>query len=154
MIIRNRTRRVLLLLTLVVLLCATAAHADADTKSSITGVNGSITENYKHTASDTVTISPASGRPVELYLYDEDNRQWLLKKTFLTSNDQQSKVTIKYPDNWKAHSYVALCSVADRALTHRLEVNPNLRKVFLCLDNDEAGQTAAERMKESMSARG
>lgn len=95
MIIRNRTRRVLLLLALVVLLCNTAAHADADTKSSITGVNGSITENYKHTASDTVTISPAYGRPVELYLYDEDNRQWLLKKTFLTSNDQQSKVTIK-----------------------------------------------------------
>ncbi|MBR4896762.1 MAG: DUF3991 domain-containing protein, partial [Clostridia bacterium] len=59
-----------------------------------------------------------------------------------------------YPDNWQAHSYVALCSVADRALTHRLEVNLNLRKVFLCLDNDEAGQTAAERMKESMSARG
>ena len=104
MIIRNRTRRVLLLLTLVVLLCATAAHADADTKSSITGVNGSITENYKHTASDAVTISPAYGRPVELYLYDEDNRQWLLKKTFLTSNDQQSKGTIKYPDNWKAHA--------------------------------------------------
>ena len=59
-----------------------------------------------------------------------------------------------YPDNWQAHSYVALCSVADRALTHRLEVNPNLRKVFLCLDNDEAGQTAAERMRESLSAHG
>ncbi len=59
-----------------------------------------------------------------------------------------------HPDGWQAHSYVALCSVADRALTHRLEVNPNLRKIFLCLDNDEAGQTAAERMKESLSARG
>ncbi|MBR4743649.1 MAG: toprim domain-containing protein, partial [Oscillospiraceae bacterium] len=59
-----------------------------------------------------------------------------------------------HPDGWQDHSYVALCSVADRALTHRLEVNPNLRKVFLCLDNDEAGQTAAERMKESLSERG
>ena len=51
-------------------------------------------------------------------------------------------------------AYIALCSVADRALTHRLEVNPSLRKIYLCLDNDEAGQTAAERMKESLSARG
>ena len=59
-----------------------------------------------------------------------------------------------HPDRWQAHSYVALCSVADRALTHRLEVNPNLRKVFFCLDNDEAGQTAAERMRKSLSAHG
>ena len=59
-----------------------------------------------------------------------------------------------HPDNWQVHSYVALCSVADRALTHRLEVNPNLRKVFLCLDNDEAGHTAAERIRNTLNTRG
>ena len=67
--------------------------------------------------------------------------------------DMLAYITL-YPDGWQDHSYVALCSVADRALTHRLEVNPNLRKVFLCLDNDAAGRTAAERMKESLSERG
>ena len=66
--------------------------------------------------------------------------------------DMLAYITL-HPDGWQEHSYVALCSVADRALTRRLEVNPNLRKVFLCLDNDEAGQTAAERIKESLSAR-
>ena len=59
-----------------------------------------------------------------------------------------------HPDNWKDHSYVALCSVADRALIRQLEVNPNLRKVYLCLDNDEAGQTAAERIRNTLNARG
>ncbi|MBR4743032.1 MAG: toprim domain-containing protein, partial [Oscillospiraceae bacterium] len=59
-----------------------------------------------------------------------------------------------HPDGWRNHSYVALCSVADRALTHRLDVNPNLRKVYLCLDNDEAGQMVAERMKDSLTGRG
>ena len=67
--------------------------------------------------------------------------------------DMLAYITL-HPDSWQDHSYVALCSVADRALTHRLDVNPNLRKVFLCLDNDEAGQTAAKRMKESLSERG
>ena len=67
--------------------------------------------------------------------------------------DMLAYITL-YPDGWQDHSYVALCSVADRALTHRLKVTPNLRKVFLCLDNDEAGQTAAERMKESLTERG
>ncbi|MBR4896741.1 MAG: toprim domain-containing protein, partial [Clostridia bacterium] len=67
--------------------------------------------------------------------------------------DMLAYITL-HPDSWQDHSYVALCSVADRALTHRLDVNPNLRKIYLCLDSDEAGQTAAERMKESLSERG
>ena len=67
--------------------------------------------------------------------------------------DMLAYITL-HPDNWRAHSYVALCSVADRALTHRLEVNPSLRKIYLCLDNDEAGQTAAERIRNTLNARG
>ncbi len=55
-----------------------------------------------------------------------------------------------HPEGWKKHSYVALCSVSDKALMHQLEMNPALRKIVLCLDNDEAGQSAVNRIKESL----
>ena len=52
-----------------------------------------------------------------------------------------------HPVDWQKHSHVALCSVSEKALLHRLKVNPNLRKVVLCLDNDEAGNAASERIR-------
>ena len=52
--------------------------------------------------------------------------------------------------SWQKHSYVALCSVSERALLYRLKVNPNLKKVVLCLDNDEAGQNAAQRIRQQL----
>lgn len=59
-----------------------------------------------------------------------------------------------HPDNWQEHSYVALCSVSEKALLHRLEVNPNLRRVVLCLDNDTAGRSASERIGSQLRERG
>ena len=59
-----------------------------------------------------------------------------------------------HPDNWQEHSYVALCSVSEKALLHRLEVNPNLRRVILCLDNDTAGRSASERIGRQLRERG
>ena len=58
------------------------------------------------------------------------------------------------PDGWQNHSYVALCSVSDKALMHQLEIHPDLKKIVLCLDNDEAGQSATQRIKESLSQKG
>lgn len=37
---------------------------------------------------------------------------------------------------------------------HQLELHPSLRKIVLCLDNDEAGQTAVNRIKESLYQKG
>ena len=59
-----------------------------------------------------------------------------------------------HPDNWQEHSYVALCSVSEKALLHRLEVNPNLRRVVLCLDNDTTGRAASERIGNLLRERG
>lgn len=59
-----------------------------------------------------------------------------------------------HTDGWKNHSYVALCSVSDKALMHQLEMHPNLKKVVLCLDNDEAGQSAAGRIRELLYQKG
>ncbi len=57
-------------------------------------------------------------------------------------------------DNWQKHSYVALCSVSEKALLHQLEVHPYLRRVVLCLDNDTAGRSASERIASQLRERG
>ncbi len=51
-----------------------------------------------------------------------------------------------YPKDWQRHSYVALCGVGGQAMWKMLELDPEIRKVALCLDNDEAGQKAEERL--------
>jgi len=59
-----------------------------------------------------------------------------------------------YQDRWQEDSYVALCSVAPAALLHQLEVNPKLRFVYLCLDNDNAGNAACERITNQLRKQG
>ena len=53
--------------------------------------------------------------------------------------------------NWKEHSYAASCSVSDRVLFQCLNDNPNIKNVFLCFDNDEAGQTANKRIADKLN---
>jgi hypothetical protein len=53
---------------------------------------------------------------------------------------------------WKNHSYAASCSVSDRVLFQCLKDNPNIKKVFLCFDNDNAGQTANKRIAEKLNS--
>ncbi len=56
-----------------------------------------------------------------------------------------------HKENWTFHSYAASCSVSDRVLFQCLKDNPNIKNVFLCFDNDEAGQTANRRIAEKLS---
>lgn len=56
-----------------------------------------------------------------------------------------------HKENWKEHSYVASCSVSDRVLFQCLKDNPNIKNVFLCFDNDEAGQTANKRIADKLN---
>ena len=53
--------------------------------------------------------------------------------------------------NWQEHSYVASCSISDRVLFQCLKDNPNIKNVFLCFDNDEAGQTANKRIADKLN---
>ncbi len=59
-----------------------------------------------------------------------------------------------HEEGWRQNSYVALCSVSEKALMHQLEAHPKLRKVVLCLDSDDAGQSAVSRIKESLYEKG
>ena len=73
--------------------------------------------------------------------------------TFEAPIDLLSYISI-YPEQWQKNSYVALCSVADYALLRLLEDNPHIRKIVLCLDNDEAGRQAMERIAAKLHESG
>ena len=59
-----------------------------------------------------------------------------------------------HQQGWENHSYVALCSTADRAALQMLKDNSNIKTVYLCLDNDSAGQTGCERVAEAIHGLG
>lgn len=58
------------------------------------------------------------------------------------------------PYEWQRNSYAASCSVSDRVLFQCLKDNPNIKEVYLCFDNDEAGQTAAKRISDKLFIQG
>lgn len=55
---------------------------------------------------------------------------------------------------WQQHSYAAACGVSDQVLWQMMKDNPNIRRVYLCLDNDEPGQAAANRISDKLSIHG
>ena len=57
-----------------------------------------------------------------------------------------------HKENWKNHSYAASCSVSNRVLFQCLKDNPNIKNVFLCFDNDKAGQTANKRISDKLNS--
>ena len=59
-----------------------------------------------------------------------------------------------HKENWKAHSYAACCGVSDQVMRQMLKDNPHIEKVYLCLDNDEPGQEAAERISGKLQEKG
>ncbi len=59
-----------------------------------------------------------------------------------------------HKENWKNHSYAASCSVSDRVLFQCLKDYPHIEKVYLCLDSDEPGQAAADRISTKLFALG
>ncbi|MEL7621954.1 MAG: DUF3991 and toprim domain-containing protein [Clostridiales bacterium] len=67
--------------------------------------------------------------------------------------DLLSYITL-HPQDWQSHSYVALCGTSGYALLKMLELHPNLNRVVLCLDHDEAGIEASEKYQDLLSAKG
>lgn len=59
-----------------------------------------------------------------------------------------------HKEGWQKHSYAACCGVSDIVLFQMLKDNPNLDFVYLCLDNDEKGLQAIERMTQKLNEEG
>ena len=51
-----------------------------------------------------------------------------------------------HPENWQKHNYVACCGTSSIPVLKMVRQLPQLRQVYLCLDNDDAGHAASERM--------
>ncbi len=67
--------------------------------------------------------------------------------------DLLSYITLN-PDGWERHSYAACCGTSSIPVLNLLDRLPQLRQVFLCLDNDGAGHAASQRMAELIAGRG
>lgn len=102
----------------------------------------STSGNYKRTE---------AGSQAEYAFHHNGESEWLF--VFEAPIDMLAFITL-HRNNWQNHSYVALCSVSERALIHRLDVNPKVRNVVLCLDNDNAGISACERIKGILENKG
>ena len=59
-----------------------------------------------------------------------------------------------YPENWQAHSYLALNGVYENALVQALKTHGSLQGIVLCTDNDEGGIEAAYRLRDILNELG
>jgi hypothetical protein len=53
-------------------------------------------------------------------------------------------------NGWHRHNYASACSVSDIVLWQMMKDNSNIKKVCLCLDNDDAGQAASKRIADKL----
>lgn len=51
---------------------------------------------------------------------------------------------------WKKNSYAAACGVSDKVLWQCLKDYSQLKKVLICLDNDNPGKIAAEKFSQKL----
>lgn len=56
-----------------------------------------------------------------------------------------------YPEDWQTHSYVACCGTSAIPVLSMLERMAAPEEVYLCLDNDQAGETGSLRMAEQIA---
>ena len=59
-----------------------------------------------------------------------------------------------YPQNWQQHSYIAMNGVYENAVLTALKNHSNLHEIVLCVDNDEGGIEAVDRLKDILNENG
>ena len=57
-------------------------------------------------------------------------------------------------ESWKQHSYAACCGVSDRVAMQLLKDDPRIKRVSICLDNDEEGRKSGKRIKDNLESKG
>lgn len=107
-----------------------------------------------HGTSDKMFLFEA---PIDMLSYISMQKAKDLQKVLTRENELKYNKTLERElavaaCRWKNHSYAASCSVSDRVLFQCLKDNPNIKNVFLCFDNDEAGQTANKRIADKLNS--
>ena len=59
-----------------------------------------------------------------------------------------------YPKEWQKHSYIAMNGVYENAVLTALKNHINLSEVILCVDNDEGGIEAVDRLRDILNENG
>ena len=67
--------------------------------------------------------------------------------------DMMSFLTL-YPKDWQKHSCIAMNGVYENAVLSALKNHTNLSKVILCVDNDEGGIEAVDRLRDILHKKG
>ena len=67
--------------------------------------------------------------------------------------DMMSFLTL-YPKDWQKHSCIAMNGVYENAVLAALKNQSNLSEVILCVDNDEGGIEAVDRLKDILAENG
>ena len=67
--------------------------------------------------------------------------------------DMLSFLTL-YQKDWQKHSYIAMNGVYENAVLTALKNHSNLSEVILCVDNDEGGIEAADRLRDILNENG
>ena len=67
--------------------------------------------------------------------------------------DMMSFLTL-YPNDWQKHSCIAMNGVYENAVLTALKNHSNLSEVILCVDNDEGGIEAVDRLKDILNENG
>lgn len=72
---------------------------------------------------------------------------------FEAAIDMLSFLTL-YPQDWQKHSYIAMNGVYENAILTALEKHKNLSEIVLCVDNDEGGIEAVDRLRDILNDNG
>ena len=67
--------------------------------------------------------------------------------------DMLSYLTL-HPENWQQHSYIAMNGVYENAVLTALKNHSNINEIVLCVDNDEGGIEAVDRLRDILRENG
>ena len=67
--------------------------------------------------------------------------------------DMLSFLTL-YPKEWQKHSYIAMNGVYENAVLTALKNHSNLSEIILCVDNDDGGIEAVDRLRDILNENG
>ena len=67
--------------------------------------------------------------------------------------DMMSFLTL-YPKDWQKNSYIAMNGVYENAVLTALKNHSNINEIVLCVDNDEGGIEAVDRLRDILTENG
>lgn len=81
--------------------------------------------------------------------FGEDERLYVFEAPI----DMLSFLTL-YPNDWQKHSCIAMNGVYENAVLTALKNHSNLSEVILCVDNDDGGIEAVDRLRDILNENG